>query len=116
MHRTIDMATDMCDTSTPVNIRVLQRSWSCFRNLFQINLDELMFCQICGKTPETVICDGTSVGIRKDFMQYSSDSHCTPQITGSKHKDRVFMPNPICPSSSRGREANADRMRTKPTR
>ncbi|KAI8479721.1 hypothetical protein Bbelb_425240 [Branchiostoma belcheri] len=54
-------------------------------------------CKSCGPEPKTIVCDGTAIGFRKDFLQYQSAPEATedqpkmPVVTGSKHCQRVFI-------------------------
>ena len=51
-------------------------------------------CPICGPSPDTIICDGTLLGFRKDLLAITPSA--TPQEVsstsgGSRHSDRVLL-------------------------
>ena len=57
-----------------------------FTNFFQ--------CLICAQNPDVVICDGTMLGFRKDFLAVNHLDHQQedmPLLSGTMHKDRVHI-------------------------
>lgn len=58
------------------------------------------FCPVCGPTPNTVVCDGTIFGFRKDLLtaRFLLDSleaiSDIPPLKGSEHMDKVLIQNP----------------------
>ena len=94
MQRTMNMVIDVVSSSEPLKLWVLQRAWHSFSRQLDINLENNMYCNICKEDPEVIICDGTSVGVRKDML--SSVKRAKPETTpinGSKHNDRTFISN-----------------------
>ena len=77
-----------------VKLAVLRRAWNAFARLLSINFETAFQCQICGQHPETVVCDGTMLGFRKDFLSSCPDSQpnaTLPLLTGSKHEERILL-------------------------
>ena len=77
----------------PVRIKVLRQAWNAFARLLDIDPQQTYQCPLCGLEPHTVICDGTMIGFRKDFLPKLQQ--CTkqsqPTIPGSKHGDRILI-------------------------
>lgn len=73
----------------PVSIKLLRQAWNAFARLLDVNLAESFTCPMCGPSPNTIICDGTFIGFRKDLLDtFESDtpSHQADQpINGSSH-------------------------------
>ncbi|XP_066272071.1 uncharacterized protein [Branchiostoma lanceolatum] len=76
---------------------MFRKGWNSFARRIDINWDKVFSCPECGPEPDTVICDGTAVGFRKDLI-----AGCTPEpcdgvssssntVQGSRHSDRVFL-------------------------
>ena len=77
-----------------VKLAVLRRAWNAFARLLSINFETAFQCQVCGQHPETVVCDGTMLGFRKDFLSSCPDSQpnaTLPLLTGSKHEERILL-------------------------
>ena len=77
----------------PVHIKKLRQAWNAFARLLNLNTDQAFECPLCGPEPHTVICDGTMIGFRKDFLPQFKQSTTQTQliITGSKHIDRILV-------------------------
>ena len=77
-----------------VKLAVLRRAWNAFAQLLSINFETAFQCQVCGQHPETVVCDGTMLGFRKDFLSSCPDSQpnaTLPLLTGSKHEECILL-------------------------
>ena len=78
-------------------IAVLQQAWNAFSRLLNIDFTTSFQCPLCAQYPDTVICDSTMLGFRKDFLAVSyldSQPEDTPVVCGTKHKDRVLINQP----------------------
>lgn len=76
-------------------LTVLRQAWNAFARLLDVDLINSFQCIVCAQYPDIVICDGTILGFRKDFLTIShSDNQQdnTPLLSGTKHKDRVLLP------------------------
>ena len=56
----------------PVRIKKLRQAWNAFARLFDLKPDKAFECSLCGLEPHTVICDGTMIGFRKDFLKITA--------------------------------------------
>ena len=68
--------------SQPVGIKHLRQAWNCFARLLDINWQSCYLCPVCGTSPKTIVCDGTLIGFRKDFLSesYSPKSESIKEI------------------------------------
>ena len=88
----------MMSQSSPVPYKSLRLAWNSFARLIDVDYKKIYRCDYCGDNPDTIICDATFLGFRKDllpaFMNNSTkpDSDSNP-VKGSKHKDRVYLSN-----------------------
>ena len=77
----------------PVRIKKLCQAWNAFARLLDLKPDKAFECPLCSLELHTVICDGTMIGFRKDFLpqfkQLTAQSQ--PIITGSKHSERILV-------------------------
>ena len=80
--------------SKPVHVNLLRQAWNAFARLLDINWNESFNCHLCGLAPQTIICDGTLIGFRKDLAS-AAFSETVPEegaiIKGSEHTDRVLL-------------------------
>ncbi len=68
--------------------------WYAFSRLLEIPIEESFLCTICGPSLETVVCDGTMVGFRKDLLpalQTTVDEIPREHIRGSAHSERTLV-------------------------
>ena len=83
-----------------VSIATLRRAWNSFARLLDLDFENSFLCPVCGTTPNTVICDGTMLGFRKDLITACSPFDLQeavsdePLLKGSKHSDRVLIKKP----------------------
>ncbi|XP_078658194.1 uncharacterized protein LOC144903683 [Branchiostoma floridae x Branchiostoma belcheri] len=73
----------------------LRLAWDCFSQLLAIDWEKSFKCTLCGSQPDVIICDGTSLGFRKDLIKHDTQNTQQPttsQVQGSDHKERVFIP------------------------
>ena len=77
----------------PVHIKKLRQAWNAFARFLDLKPDKAFECPLCGLEPHTVICDGTMIGFRKDFLPQfkQSTAQSQPIITGSKHSERILV-------------------------
>ena len=54
-------------------------AWYAFLNLLDIDASEGFRCETCGDCPPTVVCDGTSLGFRRQLLQTLVSSKVQPQ-------------------------------------
>jgi len=93
-HRSLCCNHDNLDVTKALSLKLLHKAWDAFSRLLNFNLNEIFQCAVCGSMPDVVICDGTSIGFRKDMLPTilcEPDVQCLPVIHGSKHNDRVFI-------------------------
>ena len=89
------------DITHPPTLDKIRSAWYAFARLLDIDWKQTFLCTICGYSPETIICDGTLLGFRKDFLPSllsETEEESVPVTYGSKHNDRVFV------HSTKGRE------------
>jgi len=80
--------------SKPVQVKLLRQAWNAFARLLDIDWKESFKCHMCGLAPQTIICDGTSIGFRKDLASTVLPGTATDEKTvvkGSEHADRVLL-------------------------
>jgi len=80
--------------SKPVQVKLLRLAWNAFARLLDIDWKESFKCHMCGLASQTIICDGTSIGFRKDLASAVLPDTITDQKTalkGSEHADRVLL-------------------------
>ena len=83
-----------------LSIATLQRAWNSFVWLLDLDFENSFLCPICGSTSNTVVCDGTMLGFRKDILTACSPHDLPeaisdkPLLKGSKHCDRVLIQKP----------------------
>ena len=82
--------------SKPVHVNLLRQAWNAFARLLDIDWKESFNCHLCGLAPQTIICDGTLIGFRKDLAsavlpETISDKKIVTVIKGSKHTDCVLL-------------------------
>ena len=93
-HRSMQRTFSTLSKSQPVGIKHLRQAWNCFARLLDINWQSCYLCPVCGTSPKTIVCDGTLIGFRKDFLSesYSPKSESIKEIqTTTKHKQRVLL-------------------------
>ena len=61
MHRHFSAANRTMSNSDIIPLTVLRRAWSAFARLLVIRMEDSFQCNICGPTPDVVICDATDV-------------------------------------------------------
>ena len=96
-HRVLSQNNDILSRSKCIPLHVLQRSWMTFARLLNVDYVTAFKCNECGDQPETIICDATCIGIRKDFLPMFSpgiDSSTEFKVEGSNHRDRVMIKTP----------------------
>ena len=59
---------DSCDISKTLSLKLLRAAWYSFSRLLDLHFGEIFQCAICKHLPDMVVCDGTSLGFRKDFL------------------------------------------------
>ena len=95
MHRHFSATNRTMSNSDIIPLTVLRRAWNAFSRLLVIRLEDSFQCNICGPTPDVVICDATDVGMRKDFrpnLKVPADTSANiPYIQGIRHKERTFI-------------------------
>lgn len=80
-----------------VGIAMLRWAWNSFARLLNLDFEKSFQCPLCGPAPDTVVCDGTMLGFRKDLLTACSspdlpeDIADKPLLRGSKHCDRVLI-------------------------
>ena len=93
-HRSASRCHGVLGTTQPPTLKILCSSWNAFTRLLNLKFSGNFQCPVCGCSPETIICDGTLVGFRKDllpaFLQ-EPDRESLPITHESKHSDRVFL-------------------------
>ena len=67
-HRSMQQTFSALSKSSPVGIKHLCQAWNCFARLQDTNYQECFLYPQCGHTPKTIVCDGTLIGFRKDFL------------------------------------------------
>eukprot|EP00058_Branchiostoma_floridae_P026343 XP_002611834.1 hypothetical protein BRAFLDRAFT_83142 [Branchiostoma floridae] len=75
----------------------MRRAWDSFSHLLDINWQTSFQCPVCKGSPDVIICDGTSLGFRKDLINHESNretQQSSLQVKGSDHEERVFLPIP----------------------
>ena len=80
---------------------MLCSAWNTFIRLLDLKFTENFQCQICGNSPDTIICDGTLLGFRKDLLPTllrKSDVKSLLLTNGSKYSDHIIV------HSAHGRE------------
>ena len=85
---------EILSNAKPVSIGHLQKAWNAFARLLNTNWNESFQCPLCGPSPPTIVCHGTMIGFRKDFLpQLSHSTLSTPQIVGSRltRRERVLV-------------------------
>ncbi|KAI8522111.1 hypothetical protein Bbelb_018650 [Branchiostoma belcheri] len=88
-------------TQPPLNYRPLRRAWNSWARRLSISrlpvcIFQVFCCPLCGEEPSVIICDGTAIGFRRDFLAAmevpeESTQDGRPSVAGSKHADRVFI-------------------------
>jgi hypothetical protein len=80
-----------------VSYQMLRGAWNSFIRLLDIDWEAVFTCTNCGPQPPVVVCDGTDLGFRRDFLVYCSSISDQPSpgsstpITGLTHKERVYV-------------------------
>ena len=78
-----------------IPLHKLRLAWNAFARLLSIDWATVFECPECGKEPSVVVCDGTSLGFRKDLLgALNEETGFGDPISGSQHCDRVFIPEP----------------------
>lgn len=94
-HRSMQQTFSALSKSRPVGIKHLRQAWNCFARLLDINYQECFLCPQCGRTPKTIVCDGTLIGFRKDFLSRLSvqetKSTDSIQCVTVRHSERVLL-------------------------
>ncbi len=47
-------------------------AWYAFVNLLDVDYKDGFLCPQCGQYPDTIVMDGTALGVRKTFLQWTS--------------------------------------------
>jgi len=100
-HRSSSRCRAVLDTHKPPSLKTLRLAWNAFARLLDLGISQCFQCPSCGIYPGVIICDGTSIGFRKDLIPaiWNTQEHSRlPLTNGSQHNERVF----IC--STKGRE------------
>lgn len=85
------------DITEPPSLKLTQSTWNSFARLLNINYDESFKCPICGTYPQSVICDGTLIGFRKDLLPpllAKPNLDTLVPTYGSKYSDHTFICSP----------------------
>ena len=93
-HRSAGRCHGVLGTTQPPTLKILRSAWNAFARLLDLKFSGNLQCPVCGCLPETIICDGTLVGFRKDFLPallQEPDRESLPITHESKHSDRVFL-------------------------
>ncbi|CAH1253434.1 Hypp1182 [Branchiostoma lanceolatum] len=83
-----------CSFTKSIPWEKLRQGWNSWARRLNIDWNEVYTCRSCGTEPKTIICDGTAIGFRKDFLHYQAapeDQPEMPVVCGSKHCHRVFV-------------------------
>ena len=56
------------DDSQPPTLKILHSARNAFARLLDLKFSGNFQCPVCGCSPETIICDGTLMGFRKDLL------------------------------------------------
>ena len=107
MHSLIELGTPVaaCFRASLLNSKVmsnqsnvphhmLRKAWNSFARKLNIDFSSIFVCRQCGPNPEIVVCDGTMVGFRKDFLPALDNEKATTNdflVEGSHHQDRVYV-------------------------
>ena len=85
-----------CQSSTPgATINIMRRAWNSFARLIKISPQHSFQCSLCEQYHDTIICDGTMLGFRKDLLTLTQPKQPPHTLLkGSKHKDRVLINDP----------------------
>eukprot|EP00058_Branchiostoma_floridae_P024016 XP_002609506.1 hypothetical protein BRAFLDRAFT_95599 [Branchiostoma floridae] len=80
-------------THPPLSYRLLRKAWNSWARRLAIPWNEVFRCPVCGEEPTCVVCDGTCIGFRKDFLPPATEEtkDTGPRVAGSRHADRVFV-------------------------
>ncbi|XP_066304517.1 uncharacterized protein [Branchiostoma lanceolatum] len=77
-----------------VHWETFRQGWNTWARRLDIDWKKIFTCDHCGPEPSTIICDGTAIGFRKDFLEHQPSPAATedlPVVTGSRHSERVFI-------------------------
>ena len=97
-HRSSSQCRSILDTHKPPSLKILRSAWNAFVRLLDINFIQCPSCEIY---PEVIICDGTSIGFRKDLISatWNMPENCMlPSTNGILHNERILT------HSTKGRE------------
>jgi len=100
-HRSSSRCRSILDTHKPPSLKTLRSAWNAFVRLLDINFSQTFQCPSCKIYPEVIICDGTSIGFRKDLISATwnvQERDTIPITNGSLHNERVLI------RSAKGRE------------
>ena len=81
--------------SKGAQVALFRRAWNAFIRLLDIYLLSSFQCPICGPCPDTVVCDGTMLGFRKDLLPLCIPTQQNDEaltLTGTKHEQRIRSP------------------------
>ncbi|XP_078700649.1 uncharacterized protein LOC144927205 [Branchiostoma floridae x Branchiostoma belcheri] len=83
-------------TQSPLSYRLLRKAWNSWARRLAIPWNDVFCCPVCGPEPTTVVCDGTPIGFRRDFLPSTTEAtedndDTSPKVAGSSHADRVFV-------------------------
>ncbi len=59
------------NSSQFINYQQWRFSWYSFLNLLDLDYENGFMCSLCGKYPEVMSCDATSLGFKRIFQQKS---------------------------------------------
>ncbi len=90
--------------SSVVTYNLLRGAWNAFIRLLDMSWAKAFTCSVCGTQPEVIVCDGTDLGFRRDFLGYcqlgdeqAADKEKTGKrlpctlVQGTKHDERVYI-------------------------
>ena len=100
-HRSSSQCQAVLDSHKPPSLKILHLAWNSFARLLDLGISKCFQCPSCGIYPDVIICDGTSIGFRKDLIPatWNTQEHNRlPLTNGSQHSERVFI------HSTKGRE------------
>ncbi|XP_070550905.1 uncharacterized protein [Ptychodera flava] len=99
-HRTYSERLAGLSGSEALPLHKFRLTWNAFARLLDLKYEDSFKCDTCGLQPPVVICDGTTIGLNKKLLEPIPDTeresshHDHPVDNGTKHSDRVFIPNP----------------------
>ena len=92
--RTSLLNSKVMSNQSNVPLHMLRKAWNSFARKLNIDFSSIFVCRQCGPNPETVVCDGTMVGFRKNFLPALDNQKATTNdflVEGSHHQNRVYI-------------------------